>query len=94
MQFIKVSVLQEPPEWEVIFSLSSFRILLFTVLSPPMSPAPLVVDEAGGAQQQRQRQAHEAHAAQHAGQQRVRDVREAVRLVALHPCVTSLHQVR
>lgn len=94
MQFIKMSVLQEPPEWEVIFSLSSFLTLLFTILFPPTSLVPLVVDEAGGGQQQRERQAHEAHATQHAGQQRVRDAREAGHLVTLHPCVTSLRQVR
>lgn len=67
MQFIKVSVLQEPPESEVIFSLF-FLILLFTILPLCVSLVPLVVDEAGGAQQQHQRQTHEADTAQHTDQ--------------------------
>lgn len=58
-----------------------------------MSLVPLVVNEAGGAQQQHQRQTHEADTAQDTNQERVRDKREVGRQVALHTCVTSLQQV-
>lgn len=62
--------LREPREWEVIFFFlpSSFILFFFTILSLSAPLVPLVVDDTGGAQQQGQRQAHEADPAQHAGQ--------------------------